>query len=483
MAGTTVHTNRRSFGAITVEEAEPVRLRPRAAATALTARRFRYTWRPPGALREQLPPGFALSLQCVVGADGVRRFYPWTGYEAFLAQASAGGLAVLCQRQKLSAQQRHSYRAMRLVFLLARRMAEFFGHRFDHGRDLSVVPSGRTDPTERDILPDDLGQDAHGAGERWGVEDLIRRGAEAARSAGYVRPTTAHCIHYGLVEAARLNPLPVAEERVPSLVRSALFNIDPVEELDRDLLDVVTERVLVALDRHLGDETEPFNKWFLGPHSSLVQQIAKQERSRGGRLGQGEVRKALLHVGWQAYDFASNAIHAQMRTFQNALPERLTGRERLLFEHMHLRQPYLGNLPLALLAERFGILKGVLWELWEGLPGLGLVPVLHRLLDYYGTMAARRREVDRLIKSGRPLPFDDGAYEPQDQGNLFQEIAAEVREIRGIDCGCPRREWWAELKGEPGATIRIVHRCIACDVAVESILTREEFTELGRPIG
>ena len=175
MEGTSVIPDRLCFGKITVEEAEGVRLRPRgAAATALNAPRFKYNWRPSEALQEQSPPGFELSLQCVVAPDGVHRFYPWTSCEAFLAQASAGGLAILCQRQKLSAQERHSYRAMRLLFLLARRMAEFFGHRFDHGGDLSIVSSGRTDPTERDILPDDLGQDVHGRGERWSVEGLIR---------------------------------------------------------------------------------------------------------------------------------------------------------------------------------------------------------------------------------------------------------------------------------------------------------------------
>jgi hypothetical protein len=482
MEGTRVSPDRRSFGEIEVEEAAAVRLRPRGAATALEAPRLKYTWRPPEALREQSPPGFKLALQCVVAPDGVRRFYPWAPYEAFLAHASAGGLAILCQRQKLSAEARHSYRAMRLLFLLARRMAELFGHRFDHGRDLSVVPSGRTDPTERDILPDDLGQDALGRGERWGVEGLIRRGAEAARSAGYVRPTTAHCIHYGLIQAARRNPLPIAEDRVPSLVRSALFNVDPAERLDPDLLEVVTERVLVALHRHLEDATDHFNKWFLGPKSNLVQQIAKQRRARGGPLGQGDVRQALLHLGWQAYTYASNCIHAQMRTFQNALPERLTDREQLLFEHMHLRQPYLGNLPLALLVGRFGFLRGLLWELWESLPDVSLGPVLYRQLDNYATMAARRREVDRLIKSGRPIPFDEAVYEPHGQSDLFQGIAAEVREIREIDCGCPRREWWAELKGKPGAEIRIVHRCMACEFRIETTLPREEFARLGRSI-
>src|SRR5262245_23665059 len=142
MEGTSARPDRIHFGEITVDETEAVRRRPRGVATAFQARRYKYTWRPPEALAEQSPPQFELFLQCVVTSDGLRRFYPWTGYEAFLAHASAGGLAILCQRQKLGPQERYSYRAMRLLFLLARRMGEFFGHWFYHGRDLSIVRAG-----------------------------------------------------------------------------------------------------------------------------------------------------------------------------------------------------------------------------------------------------------------------------------------------------------------------------------------------------
>jgi hypothetical protein len=132
---------------------------------------------------------------------------------------------------------------------------------------------------------------------------------------------------------------------------------------------------------------------------------------------------------------------------------------------------------------RFGFLQELLWELWEDLPDLGLVPVLYRLLDYYATMARRRREVDRLLKSGRPIQFNEAVYEPPEQRNRFQDIAAEIREIRGIACGCQRREWWAELKGEHASQIRILHHCLACAVQIETIVTGKEFAARGQAIG
>lgn len=482
MDGTCVCPNQRSFGHITIEDAEELCLRPTRAPAPLQARRYKCTWRPPQPLQEHLPPGFELPLQCVIGPDKLRRFYPWTTFETFLALASCGGLAILCQRQGLDAHQRHSYRAMRLLFLRARRMNEFFRHEFDHGRDLTIVAAGRDDPTEKDILPDDLGLDARGRGRRWGEIDVIRRGAAAARAAGYARPTSAQCIQYGLHEAARLNPLPIANHKAVSLVRATLFSQNLAEDPDPEVLEIVTERTLDALNRHLLDNADRFAKWFWGPKSSFIHQISKQKRSRGGPLEEEEVRQALIHLGWRTYDYASNCIHAQMRIIQNALPEPLTAQERLLFEHLHQRQEYLGNLPLVLLVQRFQFLKGALWQLWESLPDLGSVPVLHRLLDYFATMAAKRREADRRIKNGRPAPFIEEAYVPPEEGDFFQEIAAEIREVQGIDCHCPRRDWHAELRGKGEAKIHILHQCMACAFEMETTVNRQEFASLGQAI-
>src|SRR5262249_2583754 len=159
-------------------------------------------------------------------------------------------------------------------------------------------------PGVRDILPEDLGRDARGGGQRWGVKELIARGEAHARPAGYPRPTVAQAIHRGLVEAASHNPLPVPDEKVPGLVRAGLFDVDWAEEPDPALVEIVTERLLTALHPHLKDATQDFERWFLGAKSSLVHQLAKQRRSPGGALEEDEVRRVLLHLGWQAYEFA-----------------------------------------------------------------------------------------------------------------------------------------------------------------------------------
>jgi hypothetical protein len=174
-----------------------------------------------------------------------------------------------------------------------------------------------------------------------------------------------------------------------------------------------------------------------------------------------------------------------MRTFQNALPAQLTKRERILFEHLHLPQPYLGGLPMVLLAPRLGFIRELLWELWEQLPDKHLVPVLYRLLYYYASMAARRREADQVRKRPPPVQFVESAYVPKEKSQVFQDIAAEVRELRGIDCGCPQRQWWAELEKVTPRSIRIHHYCVGCpfDFNTTTDLTLKEFIEIGQSIG
>jgi hypothetical protein len=482
MGGPTSQPDPKSFGVISIGEADELNFRPRGTAKVIKVPRVKYTWHPPESLRGQLPPGFQLSLQCVTGPDGVRRFYPWNSFEIFLALASAGGLAILSQRQNLSGGQRHSYKAMRLLFLRVRRMAEFLGRKFEYVNDLSVVSSGRASPEEKDILPHDLGLDNLGRGSRWSIKELKEHGRAAARAFGIPKPTIQEEIRHGFLAAARLNPLPLEDDKVPLLIRSALFNYHSADEPNPKSVKMFKTRLLSAMQSHLDDDGAAFDKWFLGPNNSLLRQLCSLKGSPGGELEKAEGRKALLHLGWRAYGYASNCIHAQMRTFQNALPDALSDRERLLFEHMHQLQPYLGNLPLVLLIPRFGFLEPTLWGLWEHLPDLGLTSTLYRMLDYYSTMVIRRREADRRIKRGRPRTFVEESHEPTVKSDAFQEIAAEIRESREIDCGCPSREWIAEIMGRPGKRIRILHQCVACKFQKETVLTKDEFIGIGRAI-
>jgi hypothetical protein len=469
-----------SFGEIVVGPEEEVSFRHPAASLPLRGISRKFTWRPPEYARHETPLKFALPLQCFIGPDGLRRIFPAVSWTGFRELASAGGLAILCQRQNFSEGQRYSYRAMRFLFRRTKGMAEHFGQSFQHSRDLFIAGSARNDPREMDILPPDVGLDDRDRGERWSVRELTRHGAEKARAAGWSSPTSEQRIQFGLMEAARLRPLVVPVTKALMLVRSALFDVGQTfDKLDPELIEMVSERTLEAMDRHLQDDSPRFDQWFGGPKSSFVHQIAKKKKSRGGELEEDRVREALLFLGWQAHQYVSKCLHAQMRTVQNALPVTLTEREKLIFEHTYLPQPYLGDLPLALLIDRFDVLKGILGEMWEQLPDIaGLVPVFHRLLDYYSTMAVRRREVDRQRKRRRPRPLLEAACGRTVQSDLFQDAAAAVRELRSIACRCGRPEWRAELKGQTKKLLTIGHACMNCDHKAETTVSSDEFAQL-----
>jgi hypothetical protein len=106
------------------------------------------------------------------------------------------------------------------------------------------------------------------------------------------------------------------------------------------------------------------------------------------------------------------------------------------------------------------------------------------MLRYYAGLVIRRREADRRIKRKPHAEFNDETYVPPANSDFFQQIAAEIREMNEIDCGCPRRDWHAEWVGSARARakIRILHCCDACSFQVETALTREEFARVGRSI-
>ena len=106
----------RTYGVIQVADAGDVTYRQQGSGM-VTVARFKCTWQPPKDLLGQLPRGFELAMQCSKDEAGDRQFFPWNSFDYFLALASAGGLAILAKTQNHTSNERHSYRAMRLLFL------------------------------------------------------------------------------------------------------------------------------------------------------------------------------------------------------------------------------------------------------------------------------------------------------------------------------------------------------------------------------
>jgi hypothetical protein len=211
------------------------------------------------------------------------------------------------------------------------------------------------------------------------------------------------------------------DHKVASLVRIALFDLDRIEpQPDEELVGYVQARLLAAMERHLNDSREDFAKWYFASNNSVIKQIAKQKTAPGGELAQSDVRQAMLCLGWRAYQYVGQCVHALMRTIQNSIRPSLTHREQTLFQHMFEAQPYYAGFPLALLAERMDFLRTAVLRIWGEPDNPTHVAVLHRLLFMYAAMASDRRAADRHSKSTAAGPalisltdfFDNGLDDP-----------------------------------------------------------------------
>lgn len=485
-------------------------------------------WHPPARLAAFLPPQFSLPLECYTGSDGLRRVVPACNFEALIDWGAVGGLAVMHGLHGFDKHADDSYKAMHLIhqyvrgrsYQGTRGMREHLNRNFNYSRDLFVRRSGRSADSSRDVLPDDVGLSAEGHGKKWSVTALTKIGREAAREAGYVNPVSEQAISFGLYEAARRNPLEVPAEQVPTLVRLALFDVDD-HSVSSELLEQVKERLVVALQEHLGDSRDDFHNWLFGSHSSLIKQIAQQKKQPGGRLDQADVRRAILHLGWQAYGYVGRCVHTLMQTVKNALPD-LHEHERRLFEHMHESQDYYGGDPAALLAERMSFLRRGVLAIWNDPGNRKHVAVLHRLLQYYAQMESTRRLADRETKrklirptrsesteecdspeesvealdellcsdeedilrqvssSRHHITFSDTRYSRIPQPDVFGSVANHLRVLSKIECPADCQYWHYWLKNETADMVAIGVRCECQQVNTTIELSRGEFVHQAR---
>jgi hypothetical protein len=491
----------------------------------------RYGWDPPADLRHQVPEGFAFALRCIRFPGDGRWFYPIGSFDGFIAEAFVGGLALIDMIKGLGSEGRHAYRAMWQFFQRVRRTRERFSNDLLNATSLRVSHSGRGTSQEYSILPESVGLNAQGQGKPWSVSELLREGMAEAKVSGVSKPTEADCVHYGLVRAARLNPLDIPERDVRPLIRQALFESILLNDesakagngsSEAVAREAVIERSLGAVQRHLGDRQAEYDNWFAGPKSSFIHQIAQQKRASGGPLARELVRRILLDLGWQAYDYVGDCLHAMMRVFQRLVPEPLTELEGQRFARMHLKQPCFGQLPLVLFHERFPFLRSILTTACEDPADREAVTILYRLLHYYGEMATKRRATDRLMKArkdarghgyqgecslnaefdpqdskgegaeaasetGEDPPGSEGAETHQETAHgtsevtaadRFQEIAERVREEKGIRCGCHEPNWDARVVEMNDETAIISHDCGVCSCSATTTVSMTDLRKI-----
>jgi hypothetical protein len=430
----------------------------------------------------------------------MHRFGPAPSLQTFLLQASLGGLAVLATTKELGPEVRSTYDTMRLVFQQAPLLREHLARYFVTEVDLKIVAVEQEGRDRHDVLPDGIGMPPDGQGKRWSVAQLMKHGRQHATNLGESNADPARCIAAGLFVAASRDPLDpgaLTEEKARVLVRIALFDLGPdVPAPDADTREGVTESFLAALEQHLPDDTETFNRFFFEGRDALIRRLAKQKRY-GGPYPRELVRKVLLDLVYDAYQSVGQCVGAQMRAFLRALPTPLDESESAWFKALYLGQPELGGLPLVMLRDRFTFLREAVLAVMND-PNEGRhLGVLLRLIHYYGEMVSLRREVDRSYKrrsqhrntKGQVARTDSliddaivaGAEPPALE---FQRIAERLRQRRAITCECGLAGLWkAALHGErPGEeSVEISLTCQACGAARTIETTREEIRSVACP--
>ena len=457
-----------------------------------------YVWRPSAAIRRELPQGFCQSFDCRTGTDRLRRFIPSAGLGTFLVEASLSGSVVLARRVNLGSQERLRYHEMRLVYQLGLHLREHFDRSFKKAPDLYLPRPGRVG--EAHLLPDGLGNGPQGTGESWGPAELLERGRENAIAAGCNKPDQETCIRFGLLEAARRDPLDpdrLSETDALKIVRLALFDLGPAQNpIEEAQVGQVNSRLREALRQHIYDSTDDFNRWFFDSVDNLVHQMAKKKRP-GGPIAREVVRQAILELVFEAYVCIGNTIHEFMWDFCRALPRKLSKKERSLFDLFYMKQSFFGGLPLVLLHDRYDFLQEVMLEILGDPQDRRLTGVLLRLLQYYGAMASRKREGDRQYKKQRLHRNADNRsalilpLSPQDKptteitGDLFQEIAAYLREKRKATCNCRSTlRWRARVIAEETTRVTVVLEdfCEGCFHTESVRLTATRFRKVGEQL-
>ncbi len=418
-----------------------------------------HVWTPSVQIADMLPQDFRITFDVYRAEASGRWFVPQGGLGMLRHAAWLAGVTILKKHKGLSENEINSYRAMHFIVQRACQTKAHIDRAFSSATDLIVRPSGRVGGASANVLPSTLGLDSKGTGKQWSVDRLIQEGRAAAEDAGITHPRFGELLAYGLMVAARLDPLEWPEAGVDTLVRTVLFDFERhAVASDPETVLLVYSRLCDAMNAHEADSQTDFDGWFVGGKSNLPKSLGNQVRAPGGRLSTKQVNSALLELAWQGYRYEADCLNAFAQAFMQALPTPLDPTERQKFSQMYQPQGYLGGLPLALVRERSELLKPILLEVWDSPEDTTLPPVLWRMLWYYAEMITARRRADREVK--RPRASDSArtgtAISELDQDECAETLGTAAGMIcQG--CNCPIHYQFELLVEE--ASVLITAQC------------------------
>jgi hypothetical protein len=374
-----------------------------------------YSWIPHPEVRAHFPLGHKLDFWCICDTDGIRQFVPELalriGWGGFLVNASCGGMAILEQRWRgASAEVRSNncnhYRLRQLIYQWSFNDKRSLNREFTRLEDLTLRPNERPDPSISTIIPEwafwnshDVRQDPRSQNEQM---ELFRQAAQAeVERCGRTSATEVELISFGIVGLARRDPLNVncsTNELVLTKIRKSVWEeYDPKLEFSSDIKNEIEDRLWEALRKHIELPNEEFHRWFFDDVDNLVTQISKRKRN-GRVISRKQVNRAFGELVWEAYLSTSELVAEQFRMFEGVLPDRLSEKERELFNAFFRPQRHFGGLIPLLLYPRFKLLKPTLIESISNNSDNSLAPAIITSILIYAEMVKAKRDAETRAK-------------------------------------------------------------------------------------
>ena len=400
------------FGKLEPQDADSFIERTQAAGITANA----MDWIPNRRVLRLVPPGFRLPLQVVCGTDGLRRISPRCDAREFLKRAACGGLAVLQRVRMLTREDRQTYRLMSFLFQWSFSDRRLLSRTIQRAEDLRLRQSERGGDSDRDILPDIEITTHLGKTKRLTPQELLSCGPQSVRERGIPSETVSSQIHLGLLKVAgrsmdRLSALQA--EDTPAIIRISLLGHDQGERSeDAELIDLVEERLVEAVQKHLDWTDEEFRKWMWNDFDNIVQQLAKRGRKQGEQASRQQVRFVMLDLLWRSFGYVSQCVRLQMQAVRRAITPLLTGQERRIFGLWYEAQPWVAGLAPIMMHNRLDLMLPTLADLEECDPGDDHPwRAFSQAMLWSTDMTANRRRADVIQKQGKSFASLDALYD------------------------------------------------------------------------
>jgi hypothetical protein len=457
-----------------------------------------YTWRPAGIISRDMVSEFPVALECRSINGGQRQLSPHDGRLKFILGASVGGQALLRQLQEGDKEVHFSYGAMRLLYQKAPLMPEFVNRALQRIEDLYIPRAARV-ADEIDVLPDTIGHYGNGPGHRWTVGQLVAHGRDAAAAAGVESPSDEEIIRFGLLAAARRNPIDIQQldaDEATGLLRLILFGLGPCPDKISDITtDEVVGRLLDAVEKHIDHSTEDFDSWFFEEADNVVHQISKRKRP-GGEIERVIVRQVMLETVFRAYRYVGDCVDLQAKAMADAMKPKLDADERAAFGAIYEKSSYLGDIPLLFLYDQFPLAPEAFSEVLENPSDAAAAGTLLRVLQFQAEMVGKKRASERRYQKQRHHRNQKNASavvfalieDPATSAcsPLWQVIAGELRERRGAKCDCgTTKDWYAEIDQTrtKKKTVAIIDTCATCGHRETCTATLDKIRKAANAIG